>query len=129
VPDDNAHFRVDDVAELNALLRTIMEAKFNASPSDELVSWSPLVADMANRVADALGQIPRRVPRPDPDGWRSTQNHSEKVSAVRTRILACEAWKDWSEEQRADQVRILLAPLRPDESLVRELVELGRAVE
>lgn len=118
-------FRVDDPAELNSLLRTVMEAKFCTEPSDELVSWSPLVADMANRVADALGQIPRRVPRPDPDAWRRPANHPEKVAAVRARILACDPWDGWSAEERADQVRVLLAPLQPDDALIRELVGLG----
>ena len=122
--EDEPNLRVDGGPELNALLRTVMEAKFRPDPGDELVSWSPLVADIANRVADALDQIPRRVPRPDAGAWRRPENHPEKLAVVRARILACEAWSGWSEEQRREQVRILLAPLQPDDALIEALIAL-----
>lgn len=127
--EDSPRFVVDDAAELNALMRTIMEAKFCGEPSDTLVSWSPIVADMANRVADALSRVPRRVPLADPNAWRNPKNHPEKVAAVRARILANDAWDGWSDEERADQVRVLLAPLEPDEGFIRELVGLDRSTE
>jgi hypothetical protein len=84
---------IRDVSILNALNRALLEAKFHLEPNDALVAGSPLVADLANQVADALERLAAtelRNPRRDPGAWRDPAAHPEKLLAVRARLRECE---------------------------------------
>lgn len=47
-------FKTDNAAELSALHKSLLEAKFTLNPMNEEIPRSPIVADLSNRIYDEL---------------------------------------------------------------------------
>jgi hypothetical protein len=112
-----ATIEIDSAADLTALLRAILEAKFHAAPNDDDVPGSSILAALANRICDALttAEIQKEGPVAHRRWleWRAlTPARREWNVAISyaTRMWAT-AWPRWSERQREDAARDLVAPL------------------
>jgi hypothetical protein len=121
---------ITDFAVLNALQRVLLAAKFQANPSDRDIPGSPLVADLANQVADLCTEYIVReglVPAESAEAWREPRHHPNVIEWVRLRIRECDIWRSWSAHEREDYVRTLLAPYFPEAAAVQSLLEYGDA--
>ncbi len=111
---------IEGFADLNALHRALVEAKFNHGPQDQLVSGSPLVAKIANRVVEAL-EAAANEERPDSplrDSWRWLENRPDILAVVRERLAEAEQAFSLSRQQKRELLEALIAPfLASDETL------------
>ena len=114
-------FEVSDPDELRALHRALFSAKFTAGPLDELMPGSSILARMAERVAEAMGQIEGEDRWVE---WRRAERHRDRIPVVVGHAARVSKWDEWSEDQRRDYVRILLSPLVGDMSLIDEIAGL-----
>ncbi len=110
---------VEGYHEVLALHRMLFESKFDYLNS--VYAGSPFIAAIQDRLADALEAA-------DPGNgwrdWRDADRHGHRVEAVRRSLAdAGRRWREMSVEQRAAHVRVLLAPLRPSDRLVNELIQ------
>ena len=112
-----AIIEIDSTADLTALLRTILEAKFHDAPNDDDVPGSSILAAVANRICDALTTAEIQKTGPDAQRrwleWRAlTPARREWKVAISyaTRTWA-KKWSRWSERQKEDAARDLVAPL------------------
>ena len=110
-------FVVTDGLELQALHRALFEAQFAVTPLDRDVPGSPLLANLSNRVVDALTTIDPRW-----ENWRSADNHPDRVAIARTHLAANPRWATMSRHERVAQVHNQLAPLVPSEELVATII-------
>ncbi|WP_432664634.1 hypothetical protein R9X47_00150 [Wukongibacter baidiensis] len=55
--------------ELLALHKALMEAKFHTYPENLLISGSPFIADICNRVVDALTEVESQKNPSKREGW------------------------------------------------------------
>lgn len=130
-----ALFEVDDGSEVNALLKTLLEAKFHPDPQRSELQGSPLVARLCERavVAYAAAQEAGKIPGGGGGGQKTLDFYlgptPELVLAVvRTRIAEAAArdwWRGSDRNARQDYIRILLSPFVADESLLDRLLEEG----
>jgi hypothetical protein len=123
-------FVVAEDHELHALLKTLLEAKFNPDPQNPEVSASPVVAELCRRAVAAVVEAERAAGRIDRAGrtiawFRDVRGHSA-LEVVRRRIdetATLAVWKEWTNERRRDFIRMLLSPFEADEEIVNELLE------
>lgn len=128
-------FTVTDGAELHALLKTLLAAKFHPDPEVAEVPGSPPVARLCERAVEAVtawDECHGRVDQAERTrAWfRDARGNTSVLSVVRKRITECarhSVWREWSTEQKAEYVQILLSPYSANEALVQELVEAGNA--
>ena len=119
---------IEGFSHINALCRALIEAKFNDNPTDTDVPNSPLVADLANQVADALEEHERAnplAPGSEIGGWRDPSNQPGKIEFIKRRISECSLWSSWTTDEKQHYLRILLSPLRADSSVCQELLQFG----
>jgi hypothetical protein len=122
----NSLFQVSDKAELRALFKALLEAKFHPDPETPEVQGSPLVAAICERVLAAMVAVELRDGDPMAASryaqWRRAEGHPEWVTVVRSRIAECGAWSGWSRLEREHYVLLLLSPLIAERELVADLV-------
>ena len=111
-----AEFSVTDKYELLALHRALYEAQFSVDPHDRDVPGSPILANLANRVVDALTALDPRWA-----DWRSADRHPDRVLIAERHLLADPRWTNMSRPERIAQVHNQLAPLVPSQDLVSKL--------
>lgn len=124
-----AIFSVTDSAELNALLRILIEAKFRPEVPDADIASSRYVVAMIERVVEAQRGLAlesgndREVS--NIESWQRAELNPLLLSAVRARLKECpkNIWMGWSAEQRRKHVLDVLSPLRADSHLVAELLD------
>jgi hypothetical protein len=122
-------------AELLAVLRAIVEAKFHGNPCDLDVPGSAVLARFAIRVRDAVvAEESRRHPEAGAAHWRKWTRigpEREEWGAARTYAVAMwqSCWDTWSPEERRTAAAALLAPYEAGEDgLGRFLTEVGSAL-
>lgn len=123
-----ALFSVADSAELNALLRVLIEAKFRPEVPDTDIPSSRYVVAMIERVVEAQRGVAvesgndRQVS--SIESWRRAELNPLLLSAVRARLKECpkNVWRGWSAGQRRKHVLDVLSPLRAESQLVAELL-------
>lgn len=106
--------------EVLALHRFLFDYKGENLSS--VYAGSPYIAAVQNRLADALEAS-------DPGSgwamWRAAEGHERRVEAVRRHLSSAGSWWDrMGAEQRRAYVLDILAPLRPQDGLLTELVEV-----
>ncbi len=105
--------RINDHNELLAMLRAIMEAKFEHSLNSEIVG-SPYLASVANRIVDALIKIEKERGEFSSrkwENWRKIDSRRREWKLIRKRIKAVAQWGDWSVSERGKFLDLLLSPL------------------
>ncbi len=127
-----ALFEVDDPDELHALEIALSDAKFKPFPDSRPHLGDPLVARLCERVvearvaAQAAGVLPSN---PDQTQAYYGGRPPDWIWAVIRRGLAeatrLPVWAEWSSQQRADYVRLLLSPFAATNNIVTELLADG----
>ncbi len=132
-------FQVTEEAELHALLKALLAAKFHPDPESLEIPGSPLVARLCERAVQAVATWLKTHGKNDRAertlAWFriGTADHPV-LKIVRKRIEECEhdqggMWKNWTDEQRLEYVRILLSPYTCDDRMIRELAASGGLAE
>lgn len=107
-PRKRPAFRLDSHAQLVALHRALMEAKFNDGPVNRDVSASPELAAMANAVVAELAAA-------EPDGqwaqWRVATPWRREWRVCLDRVRDADRWTAMTDAQRRAYTRDLFAPL------------------
>ncbi|HZF51370.1 MAG TPA: hypothetical protein VE093_22085 [Polyangiaceae bacterium] len=123
-------------AELLALLRAIVEAKFHKDPDDFDVPGSAILARIAVRIRDeALAEEVRREGSVAEARWREWINLGpERREWQEAKDYAAVAWKDawakWSADERRVAAKHLLSPFELGEaSLLRFLGDVEEALK
>ncbi|MEL6615135.1 MAG: hypothetical protein AAFQ43_05330, partial [Bacteroidota bacterium] len=103
------------------------------------LAGSPLIADLALRVVDALAALDEEAGSPR-RGWRDWQRfesespdspirgHEHRLPVLQRRIAECRSWPRWDESEKMRFVQILLAPLVATEATVANLISHGDSV-
>lgn len=108
-----------DYYELLNLHKALLEAKFNLNPDNELVSGSPLVADVYIQVRDLLMKSDKSD---DWEAWFQLKNRPDRRKSVIMRILGDERWEKASDDDKIKIAGNYLAPFIYDEVELNEIV-------
>lgn len=127
-------FVVTDEAELRALLKALIEAKFHPAPECPEVQGSSYVARLCERAVEAIAQCEESKGKSGnadrTRAWFRDVQNNLVLKAVRSQIAEhanSTAWLQWPIEKRVEFVRDLLSPYAGDDELVYELIdEAGR---
>ena len=119
-------FAISDFAELYALHKTILEAKFSEAPLEEEIASSPQVAAVANRVFDTLIELEREAHGEERaqawEDWRlAAPNRREWVIAAQ-RVDREGLWSGWSAEEKRDFATRLLSPFVVTDALLEDFI-------
>ncbi|WP_437723154.1 hypothetical protein [Sorangium sp. So ce861] len=122
-------------AELLALLRAIIEAKFHKNPDDLDVPGSAILARVAVRIRDEIvAEEVRREGGVAEARWRDWINlgpeRREWEGAKDYAVVAWrDAWANWSADDRRAAAQYLLSPFDPGEAgLLKFLAEVEVAL-
>jgi hypothetical protein len=119
--------RLSGYPELLAVHRALMEAKFREAPNDPVLLGSPLLADVANRVVDALiGLDSQRHGSAGRDRWVEWRQLSPERREWKLAIQAvssAESWSKWSQAERRSYVITVLAPFTLDDPSIEAFLE------
>jgi hypothetical protein len=121
-------FAVTNLDELLALHRVFREAKFCAEPDDTEVSDSPIVAELFERLMDAVvtaevGQEGETA-RQRWEMWLALDESRDEWAAAIMRAKRESAWRDFSDAERRKYVAILLSPFRLSSELMERFISL-----
>ncbi len=112
------HLELDYYGALN-LHKALLEAKFNANPDNELVSGSPLVADIHVQVREFLIKS-------DESGqwkeWFLLKNRSDYRARAIMRMKKCKRWNKVSFEEKKKIAGDFLAPFFYGETELNEIM-------
>lgn len=105
--------------EMLALHKALMEAKFHPEPENLMVSGSPLVASISNRVVEALVEMEIQKNPSKQDSWKRWLDiKNQKTFWNRALEYACEFnyWGKFTEDEKRHYVSCLLSPFKFDEN-------------
>lgn len=123
-------FNIETHAEMTAVFRAILEAKFHPTVVDADVPGSQLLATVAVRIRDALIDIERQR-----DGTVAERRWREWAAispARREWSVAVEyavemwrgVWQGWSSDQRLHAAKCLLSPFDAEEATLNSFLEV-----
>ena len=116
---------VSGMADLLALHKTIMEAKFHQDPDNADVLGSPLLARIANDVVDALilteQQAGRAAKAASWQAFRQLSSRQWVADRVYKQVLQNANWAKWDTAYRDSYLRDALAPFLPTSAEVAAL--------
>ena len=108
-----------DYYELLNLHKALLEAKFNLNPDNELVSGSPLVANVYMQVRNLLMQSDKSD---DWKTWFQLKNRPDYRKSAIMRISGDERWEKASADDKKKIAGNYLAPFIYDEVELNEIV-------
>lgn len=119
-------FSINNYYELMALHRVIMEAKFSIDPNDLEIQRSPMVANIANQVVEALIEMEvskeGESSRSKWQEWRRFSTDRREYKIIQTKIKAEALWKTWSLDDQKTYVKDLISPLQISDELISKLI-------
>jgi hypothetical protein len=125
---------LDDHAQVHALLRAIVEAKFHPQPQDPLIWGSPLVAAVAMRVFEATVQSDERLGKHQnaqaSREWQRSLMSNALLPVVRSRLRQDakeEFWRKLSPSERQGYVAQCITPFTADANVLAQLVNEAEA--
>lgn len=101
------------------LHKALLEAKFHTNPDNELVSGSPLVADIYIQVRELLLKSDKSAQWKI---WFQLKNRQDYRTCAITRIKADERWNKSSVEEKKKIASDYLAPFLYDEIELQDFV-------
>ena len=101
------------------LHKVLLEAKFHTTPDNELVSGSPLVADIYIQVRELLISSDKSAQWKN---WFQLKNRQDYRNCALTRILTDERWSKSSFDEKKKIASDYLAPFLYDEIELQEFV-------
>lgn len=113
--------------ELLAVHRALLEAKFTLYPNDSDVTGSQFVADVANRVLDAIISIDEQkgaYKKVDQwEKWRliDPSRREWQIALSRARSSG-QQWLEWNLEDKYNYIRILLSPYIVDDKMIEMFI-------
>ncbi len=120
--------KIEGEGQLSALHKALIEAKFHPDPHHPEIAWSPIVAEIANRVQAALleegeGLLKNlRKKRWEEGRFLDLEHPYVKVAALRIREV--EQWQDLPEDEKKKRIAILLSPFRANPEAEAKLIEI-----
>jgi hypothetical protein len=127
-------FEIGDDLELFALWRLVAEAKFHADPDDTDLWRSPIVHQLATRIADAMlrsyetkGDV-KSVEHHR--AWRASLPNNVVLPAVKKRLkrdASDEWWERLTLAEKVSYVRGCVAPFDPGQEFIEGLVREAEA--
>ena len=115
---------LDSYEELKCLHHALCEARFHPEPAYRTFQGSPLTAGTAEKVYDLLVEnAPSETER---EGWRQHRllsPHSPLMPAIEARARKLAADSTLSRTERADALRIFIAPFRIADHHLEDLFE------
>jgi hypothetical protein len=123
-------FNIETHAEMTAVFRAILEAKFHPTVVDADVPGSELLANVAVRMRDALIDIEQQR-----DGsiaerrwkeWRSISPARREWSvAVEYAVEMWRGvWQGWLGDQRIHAAKCLLSPFEPEDATLNKFLQV-----
>lgn len=112
----------DDYYRLLALHRVLMEAKFCEVPNDPVVAGSPLVAELANKVVDALVQWPDVPGGNNWASWRKMDPTRREWQVAVRRAATMDEWSRLDPSTKREVAANLLSPFTIDGALIDQFV-------
>lgn len=121
-------FAIDGYQELMVLHRALMEAKFSESLNDTAIGGSPILAEISNRVVDALiqessGTDSTAYSAESWRRWRTAASRVLELEVIRDRIQNTNKWPEWSQDEQRYYLSILLSPFEYDEDFLTSFME------
>jgi hypothetical protein len=122
----NDSFVVDDLRELAVLQRVFREAKFCTEPDDVEVSASPIVANLYQRVIEALVvkevALQGEIARQRWTQWLTIDESRDEWRAATRRAILEERWHTFSDEECEEYVRLLFSPFAISAEMVKRFI-------
>ena len=132
------NIEIEDRQELQALHKTLMEAKFHKQPEQPIIQASPMVANIMHKVVDELEKLnyvtefEKKHRNIDwKNGWaewRENPSDSLVIPCLKQHMQDIETINQESEEKYMKFVAILLAPYKISKDKMQALVDKSRAV-
>lgn len=101
------------------LHKALLEAKFHTNPDNELVSGSPLVAEVYIQVRDLLMKSDKSQQWED---WFQLKNRPDYRECAIIRMKKCDRWSNASSDEKKKIAGNFLAPFLYDEEELNEVV-------
>ena len=120
-------FIVDEYYELLAVHRAFLEAKFCDDPTDNDVSWSPILASLHERLI--LKLIEAAVSRNGEseriqwNEWLVISDTRREWTVALNRARTQAQWENWSDTEKLRYSRPLLAPFTFTDELLLSFIE------
>lgn len=105
--------------ELLALHKALIEAKFHPEPENTLISGSPFIADICNRVVDALIEIESLKNPSKYEGWMLWLNIKNQKNFWERAIKYAQESNFWNKltiNEKKRYVKCLLSPFKFEET-------------
>lgn len=108
------------------LHKALLEAKFHENPDNENVASSPLIADLCNKLVDALTKMDEEKNEKNIgkwDNWRLLKNQAfYKDRAIKNAVLNSR-WKKMSENEKMKMATNMLSPFIATEEEITCFIE------
>lgn len=116
---------ISEHAELVVLHKALIEAKFHPEPENLLISGSPYIADICNRVVDALIEIESQKNHLKYDGWMQWLDIKRQKTFWNRAIKYAQEFNRWDKltiDEKRRYVQCLLTPFRFDEGDITKFI-------
>ncbi|MBD5532899.1 MAG: hypothetical protein HDQ98_12020 [Lachnospiraceae bacterium] len=104
------------------LHKALLEAKFHENPDNENVASSPIIADLCNKLVDALTRMDEEKNKQNIgkwDNWRMLKNQTfYKDRAIKNAVMNGR-WKRMSEDEKIKATINMLSPFIATEEEVK----------
>lgn len=119
---------ISDYYELLALHKALIEAKFHTEPENLLISGSPYIADICNKVVQALIEIETQKDASKQNRWMEWLNIKNQKTFWNRAIKYAQEFNLWdrmNNNEKKKYVMCLLAPFKfNEEDIVRFISEV-----
>lgn len=104
------------------LHKALLEAKFHENPDNENVSSSPIIADICNKLVDALTEMDEEKNEKNIgkwDNWRMLKNQKFYKDRAMKNAVMNSRWKKMSEDEKLKATINMLSPFIATEEEVK----------
>jgi hypothetical protein len=119
-------FVVSEFRELLVMQRVFREAKFCTEADDDEISDSPIVAELFNRLMEALVEaeveLDGEIGREKWKAWLAIDGSRDEWSAALRRARSNVSWPKWTNEKKSEYVKILLSPFVLSEATRKQFI-------
>ena len=115
---------IDNLGELLALHRIIIEARFNQDPRDLDVRRGSIVVELANKVVSLLKENDETA---DWSEWLVADEHPYIIETITKRIEEDYdgIWANLEQHEKPEFIEYLAAPFKPSKQLIEKLVQVN----
>lgn len=117
---------LEDYFTILNLHKALLEAKFHENPDNKDVAPSPIIADVCNRLVDALTQMDEEKSEKNIgkwEKWRMLENQSFYRDRAIKNAAMNRRWKKMSEDEKVKTSRNMLSPFIATEEEIQCFIE------